>query len=208
MKNVLTFLGFLSFFFGHIFVFFCVFLCFRFFVHMVSVIFAFFCVSVFLGLRLSCKILARKSLSCKILQNFGRNSCKTMNRPARFCQNLARSCKINFFATGDVSHSLFVLNFLCTLLHTLTNLLSHCFTIGFCLVCIMQIAIRTYFFWSLVKEALRVENDSFPESQMFGVSRSVIRIDASGKRIGSLLQFPIEEIHNWRANWRDPLAMY
>ena len=38
----------------------------------------------------SCK----KWLSCKILQDSGRNSCKTMYRLARFCQILAKSCKI------------------------------------------------------------------------------------------------------------------
>ena len=53
---------------------------------------------------LSCKILAnrrailqyscKKLLSCKILQDSGRNSWKTMYRLARFCQILAKSCKI------------------------------------------------------------------------------------------------------------------
>ena len=40
------------------------------------------------------RFLQEKGLSCKILQDFGRKSCKTMYRHARFCQNLARSCKI------------------------------------------------------------------------------------------------------------------
>ena len=35
-----------------------------------------------------------KGLSCKIMQDFERKSCKTMYRLARFCQNLTRSCKI------------------------------------------------------------------------------------------------------------------
>ena len=40
---------------------------------------------------LSYKILARRML---IMQDSARKSCKTMHRLARFCKNLARSCKI------------------------------------------------------------------------------------------------------------------